>query len=415
MALMGVIPPPPGVTANFVNPEQKGKEIYTLGILGIISSTLFLLMRIYTKVRINRSFKSEDVCVVLAWFCSVATVLLVLVSYQQNGEGRHIWNVTIAQFAEYQKFVVASAVIYVACLGLAKTSILLIFRRISSEKRMHLAIYIVGVAVFVYSVVTACLLVFPCRPFARAWDATITTGSCINRPAVYVATAVCNIVTDVFILIIPIPMVIKLKIPLPQKFGLACMFAVGSLTFITSVIRLVTLKPLFTTIDQTWAVATPAIWIVVEANLVIICCCFLALKSFLRHHAPTLIGEKSGEGGYKVNSAYEDRHRPPRGLVITKDVDFNLSWQDDSRVRIHEISVPDSRSGGNGTVDTDAGTAVELDVIVRQANVAKETKINVAGDGSVAVEQAESELQIPPTAMGVTLGVRSVATPMPPV
>lgn len=127
------------------------------------------------------------------------------------------------------QFVVASAVIYVACLGLAKTSILLIFRRISSEKRMHLAIYIVGVAVFIYSVVTACLLIFPCRPFARAWDATITTGSCINRPAVYVATAVSNIVTDVFILIIPIPMVIKLKIPLQQKLGLGCMFAVGSL------------------------------------------------------------------------------------------------------------------------------------------------------------------------------------------
>lgn len=152
---------------------------------------------------------------------------------------------------------------------------------------------------------------------------------------------------------------------------------------------------------------------VVEANLVIICCCFLALKSFLRHHAPTLIGEKSSQEGYKVNSAYEDRHRPPRGLVITKDVDFNLSWQDDSRVRIHEISVLDSSSGGNGTVDIEAGTAVELDLIVRQPNVGKETKVNVAGDGSVAIEQAETELHIPPPAVEVTLGVRR--TPMSPV
>ena len=60
MALMGAIPPPPGVTPNFVNPEHRGKEIVTLGILGMVCSTLFLLMRIYTKSRINRAFASED-------------------------------------------------------------------------------------------------------------------------------------------------------------------------------------------------------------------------------------------------------------------------------------------------------------------------------------------------------------------
>lgn len=94
---------------------------------------------------------------------------------------------------------------------------------------MRFAIYIVGVIVIGYSAATIALLIFPCRPYARAWDATITTGSCINRPAVYVATAVSNIVTDLFILVIPIPMVIRLKIPVQQKIGLASMFAVGSL------------------------------------------------------------------------------------------------------------------------------------------------------------------------------------------
>lgn len=54
------IPPPPGVTQNFVNPERKGEEIYYLGIVGMIFSTLFLILRIYTKLRINRQFGSED-------------------------------------------------------------------------------------------------------------------------------------------------------------------------------------------------------------------------------------------------------------------------------------------------------------------------------------------------------------------
>lgn len=119
--------------------------------------------------------------------------------------------------------------VYVPCLGLAKTSILLTFRRLSPNKRMHFAINIVTFVVVGYSIAIIFCLVFPCRPYRRAWDATITEGWCLDRPAIYVSTAVANIVTDLAILTLPIPMVIKLKIPLQQKVGLAGMFAVGSL------------------------------------------------------------------------------------------------------------------------------------------------------------------------------------------
>lgn len=154
---------------------------------------------------------------------------------------------------------------------------------------------------------------------------------------------------------------------------------------------------------------------VVEANLVIICSCFLAVKSFLRHHAPTLIGEKSSSDGYKVTSAYEDRHRAPRGLVITKDVDFNLSWQDDSRVRIHEYSTTDA--GGNGTVDARAGAVVKLDVIVTQPGAGgvggggKETRRSIGGDGTLVIQEEASAAQIPPQ---TSAGVQSVVTPISP-
>lgn len=79
-----------------------------------------------------------------------------------------------------------------------------------------------------YSIALIGVLMFSCRPIAKAWDYA-AAGTCINRPAVYVATAVINIVTDLAILTLPIPMVAKLKLPLQQKIGLACMFAVGSL------------------------------------------------------------------------------------------------------------------------------------------------------------------------------------------
>lgn len=60
MAVAGVIPPPPGVIANIDNPQRKGQQIVVLSGAGMAISTLFLIMRIFTKVKINRSFGQED-------------------------------------------------------------------------------------------------------------------------------------------------------------------------------------------------------------------------------------------------------------------------------------------------------------------------------------------------------------------
>jgi hypothetical protein len=58
-------------------------------------------------------------------------------------------------------------------------------------------------------------------------------------------------------------------------------------------VRLVLLLPTLTAVDQPWGIAIPSIWISVEANLAIICCSLPALRLFVRHFAPKLIGEYS--------------------------------------------------------------------------------------------------------------------------
>lgn len=186
--------------------------------------------------------------------------------------------------------------------------------------------------------------------------------------------------------------------------------------------------------DQTWVVVTPAIWMsviiypfiyypkwiyqsdifivstqsVVEANLVIICCCFLAVKSFLREHAPSLIGEKLNSSGYKANASYEDRHNPPRGLVIKKDIDFNLSWQDDSRVRIHQY---------DGTqTDPGAGRYLEMDPINRPSPT-KETRddgAHVRG-GSADEKGIENENAVEGLGRNTKSSSVNAITPMSPV
>ena len=225
------------------------------------------------------------------------------------------------------QLVLTASVVYVPCLGFAKISLLLLYCRIVPQKSLQSGIYLVMTVVIGYSFALVFALIFSCRPIAKAWDASISTGTCINRPAVYYATAIVNIVTDLAILGIPIPVVWKLQMPTQQKIGLILMFTVGSAyifslsisrggianrstsrTVFTSIIRLVTLRPLLTAIDQSWEVAQPAMWIVVEASLVIVCGCLPTLKQFLRRHAPALIGERTrSKGTHKTPYSGDNR------------------------------------------------------------------------------------------------------------
>jgi hypothetical protein len=127
------------------------------------------------------------------------------------------------------QLILASSVIYVPTLGFAKFSLLLLYRRLAPQKWFHITIYSVMVVVVGYSIAILFALIFACSPIQKNWDAEITSGSCVNRTVIYVMTAVVNIGTDTMILLLPVPVVLKLKMPLIQKVGVICMFGVGSL------------------------------------------------------------------------------------------------------------------------------------------------------------------------------------------
>lgn len=70
---------------------------------------------------------------------------------------------------------------------------------------------------------------------------------------------------------------------------------------VTSFIRLRLMRAMAKETDLSWKVATPATWVCIEGNLIVICGALPILRLFLRHVCPRLIGEygtnKSATGG----------------------------------------------------------------------------------------------------------------------
>ena len=106
---------------------------------------------------------------------------------------------------------------------------MLYYRLLHTLRGWVYTIYFIAFIITGYSIALSLALIFACSPVQKSWDVSITSGSCINKPAVYLATAVTNTFSDLVLLLIPIRVVWGLHMRLVQKLGVVAIFCIGCL------------------------------------------------------------------------------------------------------------------------------------------------------------------------------------------
>ncbi|CAM1501952.1 Fc.00g039360.m01.CDS01 [Cosmosporella sp. VM-42] len=307
-----LLPAPEGYVIDFNNPQRQGvPDAYYVAAFGTALSVILMGQRLYVKLVLSGGLQIDDVFLLLAWATAFTTEGLCIHMFASKAGGTHAWEISIDKFNMYMLDVYLAAFIYIVCGSLAKISLLIFYFRLSPQQWFRWSIWATIVFITGYTVGIFFPLIFACTPVAMSWDITIE-GKCINRPSLYIATAVANIISDIILFALPIPMVIKLQIPRRQKFGLLGIFAIGSLTVVTSIVRVSILPELLTNPDASWVVSWASVWIIVESNLLVICAALPTLRKFFRHVAPKLIGES--RYGSKTKTT-EGSHPPSRTLV----------------------------------------------------------------------------------------------------
>lgn len=84
-------------------------------------------------------------------------------------------------------------------------------------------------AVITYSLLLSFVFLYRCRPLEKHWDLTITDGFCIDWLKINIFSGVMNTGTDVAILVLPILMLWKLRLPIQQKIGVMIVLMTGGL------------------------------------------------------------------------------------------------------------------------------------------------------------------------------------------
>lgn len=306
------IPPPEGYVVDFDNPQRQS-HIATYCIVGIgnFLAFTFLLQRLYVQWIVRKRLDFEDFGLVIAWMFAVAIQGIITHGFVTGSVGVHAWEIPLDKFKQFNLYnVYLNPIIYAPPTALAKLVLLMFYLKMGNQSKLFLwsvyAVIFINVGSNVGIFFSA---IFCCNPIRMGWDITVTDGTCINRTALFKATAAFGVITDVLIISLPVPTVLGLQMSRSKKVGILLMFTLGGATVVTSIVRLILLiKSLNLSGDPTWGAGPVSLWICIEANLLIMCACLPTMRAFLRNVAPGLISSKHGK-------SYSDGRRIHSGSI----------------------------------------------------------------------------------------------------
>ena len=116
-------------------------------------------------------------------------------------------------------------------IGFTKMAILLLYLRVFPSTPFRYVVIVSLVVVAAYIPAFALTIAFHCTPISFGWTGWTgeTQGHCINLNAFAWAHAAINIVFDVFIIVLPVPQLLRLRLGRRKKIHVVLMFSVGFL------------------------------------------------------------------------------------------------------------------------------------------------------------------------------------------
>ena len=127
------------------------------------------------------------------------------------------------------KAYLAADIVWAAANTSVRIAVLHFYMTIFRSSRAFLTVaYTLFVLVVAFGVGIVVSDVLTCRPLAKYWN-PLRSGVCENSRASLVALSSCNIIADVLIVLLPLPMVWRLQITTRRKIELSIIFALGFL------------------------------------------------------------------------------------------------------------------------------------------------------------------------------------------
>lgn len=192
-----------------------------------------------------------------------------------------------------------------------KTSICLFYLTLAKNQRIFRRATIATLAVVNLAGLALTILnIFQCRPAKAAFAVpTPDSARCTDIVTVYLSSAPVNIITDLALLFLPMPILTAMRLPRNEKIILIVTFSFGAFVAVVDVVRIAYLQSasvarLQNTTgsrvkdegDFSWIASLSFMWSAVEVHVGIICACVPGVKPLATRIFPRLLGRITQSG-----------------------------------------------------------------------------------------------------------------------
>ncbi|KAF2966127.1 hypothetical protein GQX73_g7452 [Xylaria multiplex] len=273
-------PPPEGYSSNFDNPTSMAPAL-----IGVISVTTLWAIT-FTSARLWVNFQKLGWA---DWFNLIAllhSIAILGIEGTQVTVARHIWDVPACFFDKsYAQGIFIPAILLQTGAFFAKASIFLLYLQLFTVKKsMRFAIYSgLTFSFFLYGVGVAVATYYETPRNGENWTDILDGRTLIPLPW-WQAQSALSVALDIYIFILPLPVISRLKMPVRRRIQLVVIFSLALGGIGSSIASLVERIEIAHAYDQTWISAILSLCSAVELNVAIIVGSAPAFAGFARSH-----------------------------------------------------------------------------------------------------------------------------------
>jgi hypothetical protein len=223
----------------------------------------------------------------------------------QYGFGHHFKSIPVEPRTKLLLYFWLLQLFYKISVHLTKISLIMLYMRIFGTVQWfrNVSRGLIGL-IGAYIVVAFFTGVFQCNPIPKSYITSIP-GTCIANVYFFIFNAAFGTATDLIVLILPFPLLWKLKLRLGQKLALVPIFGLGVFIVTISSFRLASLASRIAS-DVTYDLMS-IVWTLAEMNIAIICTSLPTVRVLLARMFPKQFGssstKKSGQHSYDSKNA----------------------------------------------------------------------------------------------------------------
>ncbi|EME85272.1 uncharacterized protein MYCFIDRAFT_83369 [Pseudocercospora fijiensis CIRAD86] len=272
------------------------------GIGGMAVAVAAYFVRIVSKIHISSQGRTiftelwwDDFALTLGMMFLIP-LCSISVPISSPGLGRDVWTLTYHEITRTLKLLYADELLYVGSLGTVKIALLLTYLRFFSVPRFRQLVYImIGVNVC-YMLAFMLGSAFQCKPISMTWNRWDGEhkGTCVSFNGLGWTSAICNIVIDLIVIGMPMPLLWTMKLDNKKKFMVMLMFGVGFFVTVISILRLHILVSYGEAKNFTWDYVPLGYWSKLEVQAAVFCACMPAMRNLYRRFWPKITGSTRG-------------------------------------------------------------------------------------------------------------------------